>query len=228
MEQLPSGGLKSVFSGLVKGIGRIAARTDSAADRRFVVDFGDLSLGPLAVGGSIAVNGVCLTALDVTARTFAADVSAATLAVTTFGALDKGARVNLEPPLKAGDPLDGHIVTGHVDGVGKVVTVEPAGRSTRLVIAVPEALSRYIAAKGSVAVDGVSLTVNAVDGVEFEVNIIPHTQAVTVIGAYARGTAVNIEVDMLARYLERLVRAQPATGIDLATLRKHGYARDHR
>jgi riboflavin synthase len=213
---------------LVKGIGRIAARADSAADRRFVVDFGDVRLGPLAVGGSIAVNGVCLTALDVTARTFAADVSTATLAVTTLGALDKGDRVNLEPPLRAGDPLDGHIVTGHVDGVGKVVAVEPAGRSTRLVIAVPDALTRYIAAKGSVAVDGVSLTVNAVNGAEFEVNIIPHTQAVTVIGGYAPGTAVNIEVDMLARYLERLVRAEPDTGIDRAFLRKHGYARDHR
>ena len=159
---------------------------------------------------------------------FTADVSAATLAVTTLGRLAAGARVNLEPPLKAGDPLDGHIVTGHVDGVGEVVSVEPAGRSTRLVIAVPAALSRYIAAKGSVAVDGVSLTVNAVDGAEFEVNIIPHTQAVTVIGEYARGTAVNIEVDMLARYLERLVRTDADGGIDLATLRKHGYARDHR
>jgi riboflavin synthase len=127
-----------------------------------------------------------------------------------------------------GDPLDGHIVTGHVDGVGEVVSIEPAGASARLVVAVPAALSRYIAAKGSVAVDGVSLTVNAVDGVRFEVNVIPHTQAVTVIGQYARGTAVNIEVDMLARYLERLVRTEAPAGIDLATLRKHGYARDHR
>ncbi len=171
---------------------------------------------------------MCLTAIAVTPKSFTADVSAATLAVTTLGALGPGERVNLEPPLKAGDPLDGHIVTGHVDGVGEVVAVEPAGRSTRLVVAVPAALSRYIAAKGSVAVDGVSLTVNGVAGAEFEVNIIPHTQAVTVIGEYARGTAVNIEVDMLARYLERLVRTEPDGGIDLATLRKHGYARDHR
>jgi riboflavin synthase len=217
-----------VFSGLIKGIGRVATRADLGCDRRFVVELGDSALGPLAVGGSIAVNGVCLTAIAVTPKTFSADVSAATLAVTTFGALGKGDRVNLEPPLKAGDPLDGHIVTGHVDGVGEVVAVEAAGRSTRLVIAVPAALSRYIAAKGSVAVDGVSLTVNAVEGAQFEVNIIPHTQNVTVIGGYARGTAVNIEVDMLARYLERLVRPELKTGIDLATLRKHGYARDHR
>jgi riboflavin synthase len=217
-----------VFSGLVKGIGRIAARADHGEDRRFVVELGGSGLGPLAIGGSIAVNGACLTAVAVTPKSFSADVSAATLAVTTLGALDVGTRVNLEPPLKAGDPLDGHIVTGHVDGVGEVVAVEPAGRSTRLVVAVPAALSRYIAAKGSIAVDGVSLTVNAVEGAQFEVNIIPHTQSVTVIGEYARGTAVNIEVDMLARYLERLVRAEPQTGIDLATLRKHGYAREHR
>jgi riboflavin synthase len=217
-----------VFSGLVKGIGRVAARTEHGADRRFVFDVGNAAVGPIAVGGSIAVSGVCLTAVAVSNTAFTADVSAATLSVTTLGRLATGDRVNLEPPLKAGDPLDGHIVTGHVDGVGEVVSVEPAGRSTRVVIAVPEALTRYIAAKGSVAVDGVSLTVNGIDGAEFEVNVIPHTQTVTVIGEYAKGTAVNIEVDMLARYLERLVRADAESGVTLATLRKHGYARDHR
>jgi riboflavin synthase len=217
-----------VFSGLVKGIGRIATRADHGGERRFVVELGNAAVGPLAVGGSIAVNGVCLTAIAVTPKSFTADVSEATLAVTTLGALRLGDAVNLEAPLKAGDPLDGHIVTGHVDGVGEVLTIEPAGGSKRLVIAVPVALTRYIAAKGSVAVDGVSLTVNAVEGAQFEVNIIPHTQTVTVIGGYARGTAVNIEVDMLARYLERLVRTEPDTGIDPAFLRKHGYARDHR
>jgi riboflavin synthase len=217
-----------VFSGLVKGIGRIATRADSGGDRRLVVELAGVGLGPLAVGGSIAVNGACLTAVAATPHRFSADVSAATLAVTTLGTLEPGDRVNLEPPLKVGDPLDGHIVTGHVDGVGQVVAIEPAGKSTRLVVAVPDALSRYIAAKGSVAVDGVSLTVNAIDGASFEVNIIPHTRAQTVIGEYARGTAVNIEVDMLARYLERLLRAEPGTGVDLDLLRKHGYARDHR
>ena len=217
-----------MFSGLVRGVGRVESRTNASGDVRLMIERGSAAAAPLAVGGSIAVNGVCLTAVATAGNTFTADVSAATLAVTTLGRLAVGARVNLEPPLKAGDPLDGHIVTGHVDGVGEVVAVEPAGRSTRLVIAVPAALSRYIAAKGSVAVDGVSLTVNAVDGAEFEVNIIPHTQAVTVIGEYARGTAVNIVVDMLARYLERLVRTDADGGIDLATLRKHGYARDHR
>ncbi len=219
-----------VFSGLVKGIGRVATRTHDGADARFVVELGSSAIAPLAVGGSIAVNGVCLTAVAVTPKSFTADVSAATLAVTTLGSLAQGARVNLEPPLKAGDPLDGHIVTGHVDGVGEVIAVEAAGKSTRVVIAVPASLARYVAAKGSVAVDGVSLTVNAVDGAELTVNIIPHTQSVTVIGEYASGTAVNIEVDMLARYLERLIRADAgaSSGIDLAFLRKHGYARDQR
>jgi riboflavin synthase len=217
-----------VFSGLVKGIGQVAARTSRGADVRFVVELGSAAVAPLAVGGSIAVNGVCLTAVAVTPGSFTADVSAATLAVTTLGGLEVGAKVNLEPPLKAGDPLDGHIVTGHVDGVGEVVAVEPAGGSKRLVVAVPAELARFIAQKGSVAVDGVSLTVNAVAAAQFEVNVIPHTQSVTVIGGYARGTAVNIEVDMLARYLERLIQPDLAGGIDLAFLRKHGYARDRR
>jgi len=217
-----------VFSGLVKGVGRVASRTSTGGDARFVVELGSAAVGPLAVGGSIAVNGVCLTAVAVTSGSFTADVSAATLAVTTLGRLGLGAHVNLEPPLKAGDPLDGHIVTGHVDGVGEVQSFEAAGTSKRLVVSVPTALARYIAQKGSVAVDGVSLTVNRVGAAEFEVNIIPHTQSVTVIGEYARGTAVNIEVDMLARYLERLVESSAGSGVDLALLRKHGYARDHR
>jgi len=217
-----------VFSGLVKGTGRVAARTRHAADERFVIELPSEGIGPLAIGGSIAVNGTCLTAVTATLDRFSADVSAETLAVTTLGRLEPGSRVNLEPPLKAGDSLDGHIVTGHVDGVGEVVAVDAAGRSKRLVVRVPPPLARYIATKGSVAVDGVSLTVNAVRGAEFEVNIIPHTQDKTVIGAYERGTAVNIEVDMLARYLERLLQAPVEGGIDIETLRKHGYARDHR
>jgi riboflavin synthase len=215
-----------VFSGLVKGTGRIAARTEHGADQRFAIELGAVAMAPLAAGGSIAVNGVCLTAVAVSGTGFSADVSAETLAVTTLGRLGPGARVNLEPPLKAGDPLDGHLVTGHVDGVGEVVAVTSAGRSKRIDIAVPTALARYVATKGSVAVDGVSLTVNAVRGAEFTVNIIPHTLAVTVIGEYGRGTAVNIEVDLLARYLERLLAEPAESGIDREYLRKHGYARD--
>jgi len=151
-----------VFSGLVKGIGRVASRTNTGADARFVIELGSANVTPLAVGGSVAVNGVCLTAVAVGRGDFTADVSGATLAVTTLGRLAAGARVNLESPLKAGDPLDGHIVTGHVDGVGEVVSLEAVGSSKRIVFAVPAALGRYIAPKGSVAVDGVSLTVNAV------------------------------------------------------------------
>jgi riboflavin synthase len=217
-----------VFSGLVKGVGRVVSRTNTSGDARLVVELGTAAIAPLALGGSIAVNGVCLTAVAVTPGSFTADVSEATLAVTTLGRLAAGARVNLEPPLRAGDPLDGHIVTGHVDGVGEVLSVEPAAGSKRIVVAVPAELARYIATKGSVAIDGVSLTVNAVGAAELEVNIIPHTQSVTVIGEYGRGTAVNIEVDMLARYLERFVQTDARSGVDLAFLRKHGYARDHR
>jgi riboflavin synthase len=215
-----------VFSGLVKGTGRVAARTEHGADQRLAIELDAVAIAPLAVGGSIAVSGVCLTAVTATAQSFSADVSAETLAVTTLGRLRLGARVNLEPPLKAGEPLDGHLVTGHVDGVGEVVSVTPAGRSKSVAIAVPAGLARYVAAKGSVAVDGVSLTVNAVRGAEFTVNVIPHTLDVTVIGEYRRGTAVNIEVDMLARYLERLLGEPAETGIDREYLRKHGYARD--
>lgn len=216
-----------MFSGLVKGIGRVASRTSVDGGARLVVELDGAVVPAPAVGGSIAVNGVCLTAVAVAPAAFTADVSAATLAVTTLGRLEAGACVNLEPPLKAGDPLDGHIVTGHVDGVGEVLSIDAAGSSRRLVVAVPAALARYLAPKGSVAVDGVSLTINAAGASQFEVNVIPHTQAVTVIGRYERGTAVNIEVDILARYLERLAQAD-TRGIDLTFLRNHGYARIHR
>jgi riboflavin synthase len=215
-----------VFSGIVKGVGRIAEQIDLGGDRRLVVATGDAALGSLEIGASIAVNGVCLTATAATAERFTADVSGETLAVTTFARLGPGARVNLEPPLKAGQPLDGHLVTGHIDGVGEVIELAPVGRSLRLGSEVPAPLSRYIAAKGSVAVDGVSLTVNAVHGRRFEVNIIPHTQAVTVIGEYRLGSAVNIEVDMIARYLERLVHPDVESGIDMQLLKDHGYARN--
>lgn len=219
-----------MFSGLVKGIGRIAEIKDLGTDRRLVIVYDGAPIGRVDVGGSIAVSGVCLTATESTAKGFAADVSAETLAVTTLGRLTVGAQVNLEPPLKAGDPLDGHIVQGHVDGVGRVVTVQPAGRSTEITIELPAELARYVAPKGSIAVDGVSLTVNAVADRSFTVNIIPHTQAVTVIGTYRAGTAVNIEVDMIARYLERLVRSDVgkdgASRLDMELLKKHGYARN--
>jgi riboflavin synthase len=220
-----------MFSGIVKGVGRILEQHDLGGDRRWVVALADSGVVPLAIGGSIAVSGVCLTAVETRPDRFAVDLSRETLDVTTFGKLGVGARVNLEPPLKVGDPLDGHLVTGHVDGVGEVVELAPAARSTMVRIRLPRDLSRYVAQKGSVAVDGVSLTVNAVGGDTFEVNIIPHTQAVTVIGEYRRGVAVNIEVDIIARYLERLgsgeQRPSEAVGASMELLRRHGYTREN-
>ena len=192
-----------MFSGLVKGIGRVAARTEQGGDRRFVIELGTAAIPPLAIGGSIAVNGVCLTAVAATPTSFTADVSAATIAVTTLGRLAPQARVNLEPPLKAGDPLDGHIVTGHVDGVGEVVSVASVGGSLRLVVRVPEALKRYIAAKGSVAVDGVSLTIAGLDDRRCDVMIVPYTRAHTTLGDLARGDRVNLECDVLGKYVLR-------------------------
>jgi len=215
-----------MFSGIVKGVGQILEQSDLGGDQRWVIGLGDSKLPVLAVGGSIAVSGVCLTVTEFHGKRFAVDLSVETLRVTTFGGLGLGASVNLEPPLTLSDPLDGHLVTGHVDGVGKVLELAPAARSTAIRIEVPEALSRYVAQKGSVAVDGVSLTVNAVQGRTFEVNVIPHTQAVTVIGEYRRGHAVNIEVDLIARYLERLGTAGRGAGLGMELLKKHGYARE--
>jgi riboflavin synthase len=206
-------------------VGRVAEATELGADCRWVVDASDVPLGPLAIGGSVAVNGVCLTATASAGRRFTVDISAETLAVTTFRRLGVGARVNLEAPLTLGQPLDGHLVQGHVDGVGEVVKLEAAGRSTVIGFEIPEPLARYVAQKGSIAVDGVSLTVNAVSGNRFEVNVIPHTQSVTVIGGYRLGDAVNIEVDMIARYLARLGRRDDEPGVGMELLRKHGYAR---
>jgi riboflavin synthase len=216
-----------VFSGIVRGVGRIVGATGSGNDRRIVVGFEPGVLDRLPIGASIAVNGACLTAVESAADRFAADVSAETLAVTTLGELAVGARVNLEPPLKLGDTLDGHLVTGHVDGIGRVVTTSPEGRSVRLTVEVPAELARYVARKGSVAIDGVSLTVNGVAGNRFEVNVIPHTQAVTIIGEYAPGRAVNIEVDLIARYLERLDGYDDSRQMTLQFLKDHGYARNH-
>jgi riboflavin synthase len=215
-----------MFSGIVKGVGRVVDVTEAEADRRVVIAFDGVDLGALAVGGSVAVNGVCLTATSVSGVRFVADVSAATLAVTTLGGLRPGARVNLEPPLKLGEPLDGHLVTGHVDGVGEVVEVRQARGSTTLTVELPAGLSRYVARKGSIAIDGVSLTVNSVSGRRFEVNVIPHTRAVTVIDEYRPGRAVNIEVDIVARYLERLGQTEADSGVGMELLKTHGYARN--
>jgi len=212
-----------VFTGIIRGVGRIAATAEADGDRRLTIGHRDVDLPELAPGDSVAVNGVCLTVVDCDIEQFSADVSFETLSVTTLGNLGAGAGVNLEPAVKVGDSLDGHILTGHVDGVGNVKSMDPSSRSTILEFKVPEALARYIARKGSVAVDGVSLTVNSVDGASFSVNIIPHTHEITVISGYKPGTAVNIEVDIIARYVERLAGGEASSGVGLELLEKYGY-----
>jgi riboflavin synthase len=178
---------------------------------RLVVASERLDLTQVHIGDSICVQGCCLTATEVGANSFAADVSRETLSLTTLGSFAPGTPVNLEPALRAGDALGGHLVSGHVDGVAEVLSVGGDARSTRVVIGVPAALARFIAAKGSVAVDGVSLTINAVEATSFGVNLIPHTQAVTTLGRLAVGSRVNLEVDQVARYVARLL-ALPEAG----------------
>ncbi|ROR34965.1 riboflavin synthase [Inmirania thermothiophila] len=218
-----------MFTGIVQAVGRIAALERRGADARVRIEAGGLGLGDVALGDSIAVNGVCLTAVEIAGEVFAADVSAETLARTTLGGLAGGDPVNLEKALTLSTPLGGHLVTGHVDGVGEVLARRGEGRGERLRLRAPAALARYIAAKGSIAVDGVSLTVNAVEGAEFELMIVPHTLERTIIRHYAPGRRVNLEVDIVARYLERLLlgerAAEPGAGLTLEFLREHGFAR---
>lgn len=194
-----------MFTGIVQDVGTIRAVTPRGGDTEFVVGVERLALAGVRPGDSIAVNGVCLTATRVGPDEFAADVSRETLAVTTLADFATGTRVNLEPALRAGDALGGHLVSGHVDGVAEVLAIEPDARSVRVMIGVPRQLARYIARKSSVAVDGVSLTVNGIDGEVFDVNLVPHTQAVTTLGSWAPGRRVNLEVDQVARYVERLI-----------------------
>ncbi len=213
-----------MFTGIIRGVGKIVAQADVGGDCRLTIDIQDVGLPTLVEGNSIAVNGVCLTVVKSGEQRIQADVSLETLSVTTFGKLPVGTSVNLEPALRLGEPLDGHLLTGHVDGIGHVTDIRRSARSAVIHFEIPEDLAPYIARKGAVAVDGVSLTVNAVAQATFEVNIIPHTQEKTIISRYASGTAVNIEVDMIARYLERLTSSRDTpTGVSLELLHKHGY-----
>jgi riboflavin synthase len=196
-----------MFTGIIQDLGRIAARESRGVDARLTIATDRLSLANVAVGDSICVQGVCLTATSVDGNTFAADVSHETLSLTTLGDLQAHSAVNLEPSLRAGDPLGGHLVSGHVDGIASVTALARDGDSLRVTFAAPEALSRYIARKGSVTIDGVSLTVNEVAGLTFGVNLIPHTQAVTTLGQLQVGARVNLEIDQVARYVERLLSA---------------------
>ena len=191
-----------MFTGIVTDVGRVRAVRDTNRDRRFEIET-SYDLAGVDLGASISHAGCCLTVVDKGQGWFAVEVSGETLAMTTLGAWKAGTRINLERAARAGDEMGGHIVSGHVDGVGEVLSVVPEGGSHRLRIRVPRPLHRYIAPKGSITVEGVSLTVNEVEDDVFGVNIIPHTLEVTTLGALAPGSAVNLEIDMLARYLAR-------------------------
>ena len=193
-----------MFTGIVRAVGHIRGINDRGGDVELVVDCGGLDLSAACLGDSIAVAGACLTVTRLDDGCCAFDVSRETLGKTSLGALRPGDAVNLEPALRAGDPLGGHYVTGHVDGLAHVVDEVPDARSWRVRFEVPPSLSRYVASKGSVTLDGVSLTVNEVDGRVFGVNLIPHTREVTTLGQLRPGQAVNLEVDIIARYVERL------------------------
>ena len=195
-----------MFTGIVQAVGRIEERFEHpSGDVSLAIDTASLSAAGIAVGDSICVSGVCLTAVEVTPAGFRTDVSAESLARTTLGSLEAGRRVNLEAALTPETRLGGHLVSGHVDGIAQVLARRDDARSVRLEFRAPGTLARYIAEKGSVSIDGASLTVNAVDGARFDVNIVPHTLAATTLGELEPGCAVNIEVDQIARYVERLL-----------------------
>ena len=197
-----------MFTGIVQVIGTVCSVRRAGSDLRLAIEAGDGDFTDLASGESVSVNGVCLTVAAARATGFEADVSAATLSCTTLGALREGSRLNLERSLRAGDRLDGHLVSGHVDGVGCVVALGNSGGSLRLEVEAPIAVSPYLCTKGSICMDGVSLTVNETAGARFSVNIIPYTRERTIIPGYAVGTEVNLEADLVARYLEGLIRAR--------------------
>lgn len=194
-----------MFTGIIEGVGHIASCEPRGGDVRLTVEVGSLPFANVARGESIAVSGVCLTVVEFDLRRFAADVSNETLSVTTLGGLAPGSPVNLERALLATSRLGGHLVSGHVDGLGLVASIAQDARSERWRFEAPPALLRYIAPKGSICVDGVSLTVNRVDTRGFEVNLVPHTLQHTAFGGSGTGHAVNLEVDLVARYVERLL-----------------------
>lgn len=195
-----------MFTGLIEGVGSLAAREARGGDARLRIAAGTLPFADVVLGESISVNGVCLTVVAFGQASFDIDASNETLSLTTLGALPVGAAVNLERAMRPTDRLGGHLVSGHVDGVGRVLRIEPDARAQRWAFSAPAPLLKYIAQKGSICVDGVSLTVNAVDGEGFEVALIPHTVSHTAFSQTRVGDAVNLEVDLVARYVERLLQ----------------------
>jgi riboflavin synthase len=194
-----------MFTGIIAATARVTSLAEKGGDLELVIDAAGLDVARIAIGDSVSVQGVCLTVTRLEGARFHADVSRETMAKTTLGTLSSGSRVNLEPSLRAGDALGGHWVSGHVDAVGKLKTLVHDARSWRLEFELPASLMRYVAPKGSICVDGVSLTVNNVDGRRFDVNIIPHTLKVTTLGELKIDDGVNIEIDVIARYIERLL-----------------------
>ena len=217
-----------MFTGIIEATGKVESFEQRGGDWRLRVRSAGLDLGDVRTGDSIAVSGACLTAVELGADWFAADVSNETVARTVFAGLARGDQVNLEKAMRATDRLGGHIVSGHVDGIAELLWRRADGRSERLGFRVPEALAHYIAAKGSVCLDGVSLTVNEVSGCEFSVNIIPHTAQETTIGLYRPGRRVNLEVDIISRYLERLLSGaaggEGSKCLTMEFLAKNGFA----
>lgn len=199
-----------MFTGIISAIGDITNLEQRAGDARLTIRTGNLSLADVQLGDSIACNGACLTVIELTGEGFVADVSVETLNLTTICNWQTGSRINLEKAMRATDRLGGHIVSGHIDGIGEVMALEEDARSWRFRMRAPREIAKYIAHKGSITLDGTSLTVNIVDGAEFELNIIPHTMTHTVLGDYKVGSKVNLEVDLVARYLERLLLGDKA------------------
>ncbi len=218
-----------MFTGIIQAIGEIAAIEPKGDDLRLRVQTGKLDMSNVHMGDSIATSGVCLTAVELPGDGFWADVSAETLACTGMDSLKVGDRVNLEKALTLSTPLGGHLVSGHVDGLAEVLARRDEGRSVRFSMRAPDTLAKYIAAKGSVCVDGISLTVNAVDGAVFELNIVPHTRVETTMGEFQAGRKFNLEVDVIARHLERLLLGDKAAqsgsgGVTRELLQRCGFA----
>ncbi|MCW8919396.1 MAG: riboflavin synthase [Gammaproteobacteria bacterium] len=217
-----------MFTGIIEAVGTVSSLQNRGGDSRVTIRSGKLDLADVKLGDSIAVNGICLTVVALPGDGFVADVSGETLQRSAFVELKPGSRVNLEKALTPNTRLGGHLVSGHVDGVGELVSLQNDARSVRLRIQAPAELAKYIAEKGSITIDGVSLTVNAVDGACFELNIVPHTLQQTTLIDVAVGQRINLEVDLIARYLERLLLGDQAAqgksdGISMAFLAEHGF-----
>ena len=216
-----------MFTGIIEAKGSIESIEDKGGDARFWIQTGKLDMTDVQLGDSIAMNGVCLTAIELRDDAYCADVSGETLSKTSLSQLKAGSDVNLEKALTPTTRLGGHLVSGHVDGLGKVIERSDDARSVRFTLEAPKELAKYIAMKGSITVDGVSLTVNKVNGAQFELNIVPHTLQETIIDSYQAGSIVNLEVDLIARYLERLIlgekAAEPGSTITESFLAEHGF-----